>query len=64
MRYAALTHLPIVAVLSGIRDRTQLAQHHPNVIVNPLEAALGYIALDYIWNHRSLSAIISEQFAP
>ena len=46
--------LPVVAVLSGIRDRTQLAQHHPNAIVSHLGAAL-----DYILNHASLTAISS-----
>lgn len=35
--------LPVVAVLSGIRDRTQLAQHRPDAIVTHLGAALDHI---------------------
>ncbi|WP_448561144.1 HAD family hydrolase [Trichothermofontia sp.] len=35
--------IQIIAVLSGIRDRTQLAQHNPDYIVNNLQAAVELI---------------------
>jgi phosphoglycolate phosphatase-like HAD superfamily hydrolase len=38
---AAKTHgVKVIAVLCGIRDRTQLLQHQPDAIVNDLEAAV------------------------
>lgn len=41
---AAHAHgIRIIAVLSGIRDRTQLAQHHPDYIVNNLQEAVELI---------------------
>lgn len=44
-------HIPVIAVLSGIRDRTQLQQHSPNQIVNHLSEAI-----DFILNQSTLAA--------
>ena len=44
-------HIPVIAVLSGIRNRTQLLQHAPNQIVNHLSEAI-----DFILNQSTLAA--------
>ncbi len=40
---AKASGIPVIAVLSGIRDRTQLHQHQPDWIVDHLEAAIEVI---------------------
>lgn len=52
---AAKTYgIKVIAVLSGIRDRTQLTQHHPDWIVNNLNEAVDLIF------HQSQSSVSDE----
>jgi phosphoglycolate phosphatase-like HAD superfamily hydrolase len=45
---AKTNHIPVIAVLSGIRDRTQLQQYAPNQIVNSLGEAIDFILSDAV----------------